>query len=160
MLVTLDEAKAYMGVEITADDVEILRLCSSATDVVQSHAGPTPFLGTYTETVAPGVALVRHRPLVSVQTADAEIVSSDAGTIRSYGGEVTYTAGLESVPDAYVDAALVFISYKYRRNRGGSESYMPAGADGGIAPPMGVSALEQQIRLALGPYARSSSQIA
>lgn len=98
-------------------------------------------------------------------TTGAPIINGAAGIIQSPYADgtwvsITYTAGLAAVPAAFVDAALVFVSYKYRRNHGGSESYMPSGVDGSVAPPMGTSALREQIRLALGRYARTADSIA
>jgi hypothetical protein len=173
-LVTLAEAKTYMGVTSAAHDVEITRYCGQALGVVENMAGPALVRRSFTERYDGGRSLLLHRyPVVSVQSGGSVVngavtlatgLTSYAvidGTIGRVGSpfgygtvEVTYTAGLEVVPDEAVDAALVFVSYKYRRNHGGSESYMPAGVDGGIAPPMGTKALRDQIRLALGPYAR------
>lgn len=177
-LVTLAEAKAYMGVTTSAHDVEIGRLVAQADGVVQNLAGPTLLRSTETERYAARrTLLLRRYPVVSVTAVasivggistaytgpatDYAVIDPDLGEISSpfAGGsvDVTYTAGLPEAPAEAVDAALVFVSYKYRRNHGGSESYMPAGQDSGIAPPMGVTALRDQIRLALGPYARGPS---
>jgi hypothetical protein len=163
-----------MGVTSTAHDAEITRLCSQSLGVVENMAGPALERRQFTERYAGGRSLLLRRyPVVSVESIGSvvngvstlatdptsyAIINGEMGSIGSpyaYGTvEVTYTAGLAVVPDEAVDAALVFVSYKYRRNHGGSESYMPAGVDGGIAPPMGTTALREQVRLALGPYAR------
>lgn len=155
-LVTLAEAKAYMGVTTSAHDTEIARLVAQAGGVVQNLAGPTPLIATFNDPVVGG--LLPHYPIVSVTALDVTVVNASIGQVRTSATEVTYTAGLSSTPPPeFVDAALLFISYKYRRNHGGSESYMPAGQDSGIAPPMGVTALYQQIRLALGEHAKGAT---
>lgn len=177
-LTTVAEAKAYMGVSTTAHDAEITRLVAQADGVVQSHAGPALQQQTFVERHPGGRLLILRRyPVVSVTSigqvsggvstlhtgpaSDYAIINAEVGSIASPFSsgnvEVTYVAGPVTPPPEAVDAALVFVSYKYRRNHGGSESYMPAGVDGGIAPPMGVGALEQQIRLALGPYAEAGA---
>lgn len=174
-LTSLPEAKAYMGVTTTANDAEIALLVEQADGVVQNHAGPALQQATFVERHVGGPVVLLHRyPIVSI-TSVSTVYSGTvtAADVSSYGiadaelgeiftpsasrVEVTYVAGFATPPAEAVDAALLFVSYKYRRNHGGSETYMPAGADSGIAPPMGVGALEQQIRLALGSYARGPS---
>lgn len=172
-LVTLPAAKLYMGVTSNTHDAEITRLCRQSLGVVENIAGPALVRRQFTERHDGRSTLLLDRyPVLSVEsvgsvagggvtlstsTASFAVIDGAVGRIASpfgYGTvEVTYTAGLATVPDEAVDAALVFVSYKYRRNHGGSESYMPAGVDGGTAPPMGTRALRDQIRLALGPYA-------
>lgn len=176
-LVTLAEAKSYMGVSTAAHDAEITRLIAQADGVVQEMAGPAVQRATFVERYSGGSTILLARyPVVSVTSVGQvvngvttlatdpsryAIINASIGQIASPFGsgnvEVTYVAGPLTPPAEAVDAALVFISYKYRRNHGGSESYMPAGVDGGIAPPMGVTALHQQMRLALGSYARGTS---
>lgn len=177
-LTTLAEAKTYMDVKTAAHDAEITRLVAQADGVVQNMAGPAVQRATFVERHSGRAVLLLDRyPIVSVTsvgsvsggvstlytgpTTDFAVIDGNVGSIASpfHSGlvEVTYIAGPLTPPAEAVDAALLFISYKYRRNHGGSESYMPAGVDGGIAPPMGVTALEQQIRLALGAYARGPS---
>lgn len=171
-LTTLAEAKIYMDVKTSAHDGEITRLVAQADGVVQHLAGPALQRATFVERYAGGPTVLLDRyPVVSL-TSVAAITRGVAGTADTTGYivdassgliappftsgqiEVTYLAGPLNPPAEAVDAALVFISYKYRRNHGGSESYMPAGPDGAVAPPMGVDALHRQIRLALGSYAR------
>lgn len=170
-LTTLAEAKTYMGVTTASHDAEITRLINQADGVVQEMAGPALQRVTFVERHSGGPTLLLGRypivSLTSVATVARGIVGTpnvtdgyvlDSNRIVSPFGEaqveVTYVAGPLTPPAEAVDAALVFISYKYRRNHGGSESYMPSGVDGGIAAPMGVTTLHQQIRLALGSYAR------
>lgn len=171
-LTTLAEAKAYMSVKSGDHDAEIARLVAQADGVVQNMAVEALQRATFVERhPAASTILLNRCPIVSLTSVSlvtrgvvgAAVTTGfvlDASTISSpfaYSTvEVTYVAGPLVAPPEAVDAALVFVSYKYRRNHGGSESYMPAGVDGGIAPPMGVGALEQQIRLALGQYARGA----
>lgn len=172
-LVTLAEAKAYMGVTANTHDAEITRLCNASLGAVELVAGPALVRRQFVETYiasGSGQLLLNRYPIVSlfsvasvvagvvtVSPSPATIADPDLGRIDSpfsYGTvRVTYTAGLSPTPDEAVDAALIYVSYKYRRNHGGSESYMPAGVDGGIAPPMGTRALGEQMRLALGQFA-------
>ena len=171
-LTTLAEAKSYMDVKTSAHDLEIVRLCAASLGVVENLAGPALVRRTFAAeryTASGSTLLLRRYPVVSVTSvgslnslgaitlAQSGFYVIDGNRIASpygYGTvEVTYVAGLPAVPDEAVDAALIYVSYKYRRNHGGSESYMPAGVDGGIAPPMGVDALHRQIALALGGYA-------
>lgn len=167
VLVTLTEAREYLGGPSTAHNAEITRYVGASLGVIENMAGPALVRRTFTERVTVGVNLLRRYPVVSVVSltvgstvlpaADltGSVVDGELGSVTlPQAGTVVYTAGLDPVPDEAVDAALVYISYKYRRNHGGSESYMPAGVDGGVAPPMGTKALHDQIRLALGPYAR------
>lgn len=169
-LTSLAEAKAYMGVTTIEHDVEITRLVSQADDVVQEWAGPTAIRATYVDEVTVrGPLLLPRYPVVSVtsvetfngtgfttDTTPAAVFDGNVTTTYRYGSRlrITYVAGLAAIPAAYVDAALVWISYKYRRNHGGSETYMPSGVDGSISPPMGTRAVRDQIVAALGPYAR------
>jgi hypothetical protein len=176
MLVTLAEAKTYMGLTSVEHDDEINRYIAQADGVIQSHAGPAIQRDTFVERYSARRDLLLNRyPVESITSigtvgSDGLVTPLDASSYHildarmgklslfSYGlVEVTYVAGSLTPPAEAVDAALVFISYKYRRNHGGSESYMPAGQDAGISPPMGVDALTRQIRLALGDYARGPS---
>lgn len=171
-LVTLAQVKTYMGLTSTANDDELNRLIGAATGGVELMSWATLERRTFTaERVTVGALL--RAPLVSISafglvgyngvvTAYTDptgysIINPAAGTINypytTGTVEVTYIAGLATVPDEAADAALVWISYKYRRNHGGSETFMPAGVDGSVAPPMGTTALGQQVRLALGQYA-------
>lgn len=177
-LTTLADAKAYLGVESPKWDAEIARLAAAADGVVQSHAGPALARGTFTERhTARSVLLLRRYPVVSVTSVGSVsggvvtlyagavtgfgVIDADVGTIAcpfsSGTVEVVYVAGLATVPPEAVDAALVYVAYKYRRNHGGTASYTPAGADASIAPPQGVPSLEAQLRLALGEHARGPS---
>ena len=101
----------------------------------------------------PGAADLAAKPILINAAIGKVRLAYPEGTLV----EFAYTAGLPAVPDEAIDAALVFISYKYRRNHGGSATYMPAGADASIAPPMGVAALKEQMRLALGSYAKGGN---
>lgn len=173
-LVTLTQVKTYMGLSLTstANDDELNRLIASATAGVEVYSWATLTQRTFTERfVSRGQVLLRS-PLVSVQSfglvgydgvvtaygtpAGYAVIDGSVGLIRSpYSSgtvEVAYTAGLSTVPDEAVDAALVWISYKYRRNHGGTETFMPSG-DNTVAAPMGTRALAEQVRLALGQYA-------
>ena len=182
-LTTLLDAKTYLGFPNPATphghDAEIERYVAQADGVIQTHAGPAVQRATFVERyLANGPTLLLDRyPVVSVTSigsvagdvstlytgaaSDYAVVNAEIGRISTpYSSgqvEVTYAAGLATPPAEAVDAALLFISYKYRRNHGGSETYMPSGVDSGIAPPMGVTALKQQIRLALGEYAKGAT---
>lgn len=151
-LVTVDEVKEHMGLTTAEHDAELLRLCNTASVVVQEHAGPTLEQGTFTETSCGGRVLLQHRPVVSV--VDGTVVDGGVGYADLPAGatSVTYTAGLSEVPEEAVDAALLYVSWRYRRNHGGSETYMPAAYDG--VAPMGTAAIGALIRQALGPLAR------
>ena len=174
-LTTLFDAKAYMGVKSIVNDPEIERLVRTADGVIQLNAGPALMTGTFVERHPGGRTILLQRyPVTSITSVGSVVgdvstlytgLASAYGIIDAASGvigspyargivEVTYVAGLTQPPAEAVDAALVYVSYKYRRAHGGSEAFTPAGADGSVAPPMGVSALEQQIRLALGSYAR------
>ena len=172
-LTTLFDAKAYMGVKSIVNDPEIERLIRAADGVIQKYAGPALVSGTFVERHNGNASEVwLHRYPVTAITSVGSVVNGVStlsaastywvvnaaqGVIRTpYTGtvEVTYVAGLAQPPAEAVDAALVYVSYKYRRAHGGSESYTPAGNDGSIAPPVGVGTIEQQISFALGSYAR------
>lgn len=172
-LVSIEQVQTYLDLPGGVHEDELRRLIAQATGVVQMHAGPTLIAGTFVDTVEVrgGRAVLPHWPIlapaptatyldfrgepvaVTVHVLDASIgLVSVAG--RRERVTVTYAAGLDEVPAEAEDAALVFIAYKYRRNHGGSESYLPAGVDAQVVTPMGTKTLADQLALALGEYAR------
>ena len=153
VLVTAD--MAYETFDFSEDDRdEVERYCAAALDVVQNLCGQTLIRQTFTEDVC-GTKLLKHWPVVSATLNDT-VLTVTGDTVTGYG-TVVYTAGLPEIPVQAVDAALIYVGYRYRRNHGGSESFMPAGVDGAINMPMGIKTLTDQMRFALGSYARGPS---
>lgn len=176
-LVTLPQAKRFLDFDdpeaAHRHDEELERYCRQADGVVQKVAKQTLVSDTYVDRVDAlgGEVLLPRTPVVSITSwstvgydgtaldtaVGGGLLDAEHGRARlgsAFGPvEVTYVAGLEEVPDEAVDAALLFVSYKYRRNHGGAEGFQLAGADAVTPNPMSANALRQQLALALGPYA-------
>lgn len=162
-LVSLDRVKTHLGLEnTTRHDAELVDLIESCTPVIEELAGPV-FPRTVTEPLRGNV--LRFAPVMSVLSVSnggvtvdpaSYVLDGPAGlfdlTVWSRDVTVTYVAGRATVPANIRRAALRWISWSWRRDHGGSESYMPAGDD--AVPGLGVVGIEKELRHILGPDLR------
>jgi hypothetical protein len=144
-LLSLQDAKAYLGETGTQQDDEIRAFAQVATEVVESIVGPcTP--QTFTEQVeavaGSSVLLLSRRPVISVTSITsiwgvapvwltaAVQVNGSTGTVRLlgqgylggpfYGGPFTvvYVAGRTVVPDRFIHAAREMLRHLWTTQRG------------------------------------------
>lgn len=154
-LVELEQVKTYLGLQGEAQyDDELRLLIGAATPLIEELVGPV-LPRTVTETVRGRV--LRQSPVLSVLavergglalTPTEYVLDAPAGLLNGtalVGSTITYVAGLETVPADVQRAALRWISWSWRRDHGGSETYQPGGDDATIPGP-GVRGIEAELR--------------
>ncbi|MCX4786466.1 phage head-tail connector protein [Streptomyces sp. NBC_01221] len=149
-LLTLDEAKAQLDIETTADDQELQAYIDSLTAVIERHTGPVE-KRPVTEQVdsrgsrlalsqVPAVSLTSITPIfnggLAIDVGDLAL-DGDAGVLWRrdrqvfYGGpwRVVYVAGRGEVPATIKLAALFLLQHLWRtqygaaRGGGGADDY-------------------------------------
>ena len=166
-IVSLADAKAHLNITSTANDEELRRYISAATDFIESRIGPVA-RRTITQTVQPsGGLLFIDGPVISVSSMTAAYgysytytvgslyVDNAAGIIHppygqtfSYPVSVTYVGGRTSVPALIQQAALDYVKWMWETQRGASALPLPGG-DFDVATPATVP---YRITQALEPY--------
>lgn len=140
-LLSLQDAKAYLGETGTQQDDEIRAFAQVATEVVESIVGPcTP--QTFTEEVGTTggspVLLLSKRPVISITSitsvfgstptwaTGALLVNKSTGVVQLLSGgsfysgpfTVVYSAGRTVVPDKFTHAAKKMLWHLWRSQRG------------------------------------------
>jgi hypothetical protein len=178
-IVTLPEVQQHL--DLTDHDDELTLLLEEADAKIDDLAGPV-IARTVTETVVVrnGYALLSSVPLEITGVTGSNGVAltgwttddiggigglraAPAGFLTSgeYGTAVTveYVAGRvaagDPVPARFKRAALRYIGWAWRREHGGSDTYMPDGD--GTSTALGVAGIEKELRFILGKSVRVGS---
>jgi hypothetical protein len=146
-LLTLEEAKAQLDIDGTAEDVELQVYVEALTAAIERHVGPVE-TREFAETIEgrsasmclshiPAVALVSVAP--AVETGDdldlsALVLDGATGIVRYRGGSfagtlwrVTYTAGRGEVPATINLAARILLQHLWRTQYGASRGMSSIG---------------------------------
>lgn len=159
-IVSIHDVRTITGLTDATKDREQVELISAAVPVIEDWVGPI-LPRTVTET--PVESVLSQRPVLAVTSVTKGgsavttpyTLNGPAGLVTGLptGTVVTYTAGYRPIPSNIRRAVLRWVAWSWRRDHGGSETYLPAGDDATPIAP-GVGGIEREIWHILGPYRR------
>lgn len=158
--VDVDDVKKHLNMVTTTSDAELGGFISAACEMIRARVGEVLAI-TATETVTAhgGRAILRHRPVLTIETPGWELLSPE-GVVSAPGdgrAEVAYTAGrantADQVPGHIRLAGLELVRHLWSnsQNRGASSSTRPpAGASDGSYLPGTAYSMPYRVRELLG----------
>jgi hypothetical protein len=119
-IITLLEARSELG-ESTATEAQVQRWIDAATDLIEDHAGPfvarevTQTVRTSGTVLLEGRVLAVTSVLLNGQPVTDYTLNAAAGLLYPsgslYGATVTYTVGLDPIPEAVREAAFLTVQH-------------------------------------------------